>query len=247
MTDSDDYAPTGRTTSVDEAGRAAVAGAPARHWASALTGTTAARVWHGVVAAMTLTGVSMEIYTILVDTIPDVGQTVVLLGLLFSYFTILSNVLVGVTCLMLVIDPHRDGPIFRIARLDAVLCMAITGIVYNTVLAGLQELSKAGEVSNFFMHQAGPLLAVLGWFVVGPRPRVDRSTIWWSMAAPLAWIAYTFVAGAVSGHYPYPFMRATEIGYPAALLNTGVVVVIFLVGAALLGWIDRKLPAAPTG
>ncbi|MNW54146.1 hypothetical protein D3C74_317350 [compost metagenome] len=121
----------------------------------------------------------------------------------------------------------------------------MTGIVYNTVLAGLNELSVAGFFTNLLMHQAGPLLAVVGWLVVGPRPRIDTATVWWSVVAPLAWIVYIFVQGAFSRWYPYPFMDVTQIGYPQALVNTGIVAVVFLGLAALLGWIDRRMEPAP--
>jgi hypothetical protein len=216
------------------AGRAAV-------WRSA----SAARWWHGVVAAMTLTGVTWELVATIGRGPAGGSSTAELLVRFFSYFTILSNITIGVTSAMLVADPRRDGRVFRVARLDGLLCMAVTGLVYNTVLAGLQELSLAGLVTNLLMHQAGPLLAVVAWLVVGPRPRFDRATVWWSMVGPLAWIVYIFVQGAFTDWYPYPFMRVTEIGYPQALLSTGAVAVVFLLLAALLGWIDRRTSPAP--
>jgi len=147
---------------------------------------------------MALVGVVWELFGTL-GRGPLLGDTTVdLVVHFFSYFTILSNILVGVTCALLLVDPLRDGRVFRVARLDALLCIAVTGIVYNTVLAGLNELSVAGFFTNLLMHQAGPLLAVVGWLVVGPRPRIDAATVWWSVVAPLAWIVYVFVQGAFS-------------------------------------------------
>ncbi|MFF2269363.1 Pr6Pr family membrane protein [Cellulosimicrobium cellulans] len=194
---------------------------------------------------MTLAGVLWELGATLSRGPADGTGYAELVVRFFSYFTILSNIVVGVTSTMLVVDPRRDGRLFRVARLDALLCIAVTGIVYNTVLAGLQELSVAGMVTNLFMHQAGPLLAVVGWLVVGPRPRIDTRTVWWSLAAPLTWIVYVFVQGVFTDWYPYPFMRVTDIGYPRALLNTAVVAVVFLALAWLLRWVDTRLRPAP--
>ncbi len=208
-------------------------------------GVTAARWWHGVVAATTLTGVVWELVGTLGRGPLPGDSTVDLVVHFFSYFTILSNLLVGVVSAMLLADPLRDGRVFRVARLDALLSIAVTGIVYNTVLAGLHELSLAGFFSNLLLHQAGPLLAVAGWLVVGPRPRIDPATIWWSVVAPLAWIVYIFVQGAFTRWYPYPFMDVTQIGYPHAVLNTGIVAVVFLGLAALLGLVDRRMQPAP--
>jgi len=40
-------------------------------------------------------------------------------------------------------------------------------------------------------------------------------------------------------------MDVTQIGYPQSLVNTGIVAVVFLGLAALLGWIDRRMEPAP--
>ncbi len=117
----------------------------------------------------------------------------------------------------------------------------MTGIVYNTVLTGLVDLSAAGAVSNFLLHVLSPLAVVVGWVLFGPRPRIDRSTVGWSLVAPLAWIAYTFVRGAVVGWYPYPFLDAGENGYASALLSTFVVAVVFLALAVCARWLDQRM------
>ena len=209
------------------------------------SGTGVARTLHGLVALVALTGVAMELVIALTGgagTAPSHAERVVRL---FSYFTIQSNVLVGIVSLLLALDPRRDGRVFRVARLDALLCIAVTGIVYNTVLRGLAELSAAGQVSNLLLHLLAPLLAVVAWLLVGPRPRVGAATVWWSVAYPLGWIAYTFVRGAVVGWYPYPFLDVEALGLARALVNTAVVAVVFLLLAWLVRLVDARLRPAP--
>lgn len=219
------------------------AGSPA---VTTTTSRVAAARWaHGLVAVVALTGVVMELVTALVDGPGESGTMLERLVRLFSYFTILSNVAVGAVSVLLTLDPRRDGPVLRVAHLDALVCIAVTGIVYNTVLRGLQDLSAAGQVSNLLLHVASPLLAVVVWLVVGPRPRVDVATVLWSLAAPLAWIAWTFVRGAVVHWYPYPFLDVDEIGLGPALLGTAVVAVVFLVLAFVVRWVDGRLRPAP--
>ncbi|MTG89470.1 hypothetical protein GJV82_11015 [Cellulosimicrobium sp. BIT-GX5] len=204
-----------------------------------------ARVLHALVALAALAGVVMELVIALVDgpgTAPSQAERLVRL---FSYFTVQSNLLVGVVSVLLVVRPARDGAVFRVARLDALLCIAVTGIVYQTVLRGIAELSAAGQVSDLLLHLLAPLLALVAWVLVGPRPRVDAATVWWSLAFPLAWIAYTFVRGAVVGWYPYPFLDVTTLGLAPALLNTAVVAVVFVGLAWLVRVVDARLRAAP--
>lgn len=201
----------------------------------------AQRAWHAATALVAGTGVVMEVVVALVDGPGAAGSMLERIVRLFSYFTVLSNVLVCVVAVLLVTQPTRDGRLFRVARLDAVLCIAVTGIVYNTVLTGLVELSAAGAVSNFLLHVLSPVLVVVGWVLFGPRPRIDRSTVGWSLVAPLLWIAYTFVRGELVDWYPYPFLDVGEHGYASALLSTLVVAVVFLALAAGAGWLDQRM------
>ncbi len=211
-----------------------------------MTGRTTARVLHGLVALMVLAGVGTELVTALVDGPGLAGTMAERLTRLFSYFTIDSNLVVGVTSAMLAVRPDRDGAVFRVLRLIGVLCIAVTGIVYHLVLSGLRDLTPSGFFADLMLHTTVPLVAVLAWLLVGPRPRVPWSTVWWAVAPPLGWIAYTFARGAVVDWYPYPFLDVTEVGYPTALVNTAIVAVVFLALAAGAHVLDRVLPPAPT-
>lgn len=207
--------------------------------------TRAARCAHALVAVVALAGVVMELTIAVADGPGEAGSMTERLVRLFSYFTVLSNIAIGAVSAVLAVDPRRDGPGFRVAHLDALLCIAVTGVVYNTVLRGIVELSQAGAVSNFLLHVASPLAAVVVWVLVGPRPRIDLRTVLLSVVAPVLWIVYTFVRGAVVDWYPYPFLDAIEIGLGPALRNAGIVAVLFLALAFSLRWVDERLRPAP--
>ena len=195
----------------------------------------ASRIWHGLLAAVVLAALITQI----VLTARGDGGFV----RLFSYFTIQSNLLVLITAAAVAIDPARDGRLWRVLRLDALLGIMITGLVYATVLAGIVELNGAAYWANLGFHYVAPWWALAGWLLFGPRPRIDRRTLAWAFVWPAGWIVYTFAHGAATGWFPYPFTDATEIGYPAAVLNMVVVVLIAALFAALLRLLDRRLPA----
>lgn len=208
----------------------------------------AAGAAHLLVAVPALGGVLMELVIALVDGPGAAGTMAERLVRLFSYFTILSNVGIGLVSVLLARDPARDGRLLRVAHLDALLCIVVTGIVYNTVLAGtVPGLTQAGQLSNVLLHLASPVLAVVVWLLVGPRPRVDARTVGWSVVGPLAWIGYTFARGAVAGWYPYPFLDVGELGLARALVNAGLVAAMFLLLALAALWADSRLPTAPGG
>lgn len=161
---------------------------------------------------------------------------------LFSYFTVQSNLLVLAASVTLALDPRRDGRVWRVLRLDALLGITITGLVYWTLLAPLVQLDGWALVSGMGFHLVSPAGTLALWLLVGPRPRTDRRTVVWAFSWPLAWIAGTLLHGAVTGWYPYPFLDAGAVGYPRVLLGSGAVLVVGVVVALAFAWLDRRLP-----
>lgn len=208
----------------------------------------ARRVWYAALSAIVLAALVGQL-VLVVQGGTDVnagesaahGNLAVRLVRLFSYFTIQSNVLVLAASLMLAIRPGRDSTGFRVLHLDALLGIAVTGLVFSLVLAPLIALEGAAYVVNAGLHYVSPVAAVLGWVLVGPRGWVDRATIARAFIWPVAWIAYTLAHGAFTGWYPYPFLDVAEIGYPKALLNIVLVLAVALVLALVAAWADRRL------
>jgi hypothetical protein len=165
-----------------------------------------------------------------------------------SFFTIQSNILIGLTSAQLAIRPDRDGALWRVVRVAGLVGITVTGIVYSTVLARIHEPSGWEQTStNAVFHYAVPIGAVLGWLLFGPRPRIERSTVLWSLGWPLLWFGYTLVHGEITGWYPYPFVSVAEHGYGRVLLNALAVTAVLGAVAAGFAVGDRKLRPAPRG
>ncbi|MGW5387037.1 Pr6Pr family membrane protein [Nocardia sp. NPDC003963] len=173
---------------------------------------------------------------------PDAGIGTGLVRL-FSYFTIQSNLFVLVTSVGSAIRPDRDGRLWRVVRLDGLLGIVITGLVFALVLADEVHLTGAAWWANLGFHYLAPWGALAVWLVFGPRPRIDRATVAAAFVWPVAWIGYTFAHGAVTDWYPYPFLDASRQGYATALVNTFFVVLLALVLVTVFALLDR-LPAA---
>jgi hypothetical protein len=204
--------------------------------------TTIGRIWTWITAAAVLAGLIVQLIVTANGTegfFPTATERVLNV---FAYFTIQSNILVGVTVLMLALRPDRpQGALFKTLRLNGVLCIAVTGIVYHLVLAGSDDLSGWAAVANFLLHTATPLLGVLGWALFGPRGTTDLRIAGWSVVFPLLWVAFTLVRGEFVGFYPYPFIDVNQHGYGQVLLNCLLVAVLFLALAAGATALDRRL------
>lgn len=164
---------------------------------------------------------------------------------LFSFFTIQSNLFVLGTSIALFLDIRRDGRLWRVLRFDALLGIVITGLVFETILAPLAFSYMRGwaVVATIGFHYIAPWATLIGWLIFGPRPRAGWTTAAWAFVWPLLWLVYTFVHGAITGWYPYPFLDVTTIGFADSVRNSAIVLAIGVVIAVVITLVDRHLPS----
>lgn len=155
----------------------------------------------------------------------------------FSYFTIWSNLLAAVIFTMLAINPNRTGSLFRVLRLDAIVMMIVTGIVYNALL------NTGGHEgwdfwSNGIQHTWGPILVFLVFVISGPRGWISSSTIFAALLLPILWLAYALIRGSVIGAYPYDFLDVNANGMASVLAFVAQIIVFAIILGYVLMLID---------
>ena len=128
------------------------------------------------------------------------------------------------------------------------IAIVVTGIVFHLTLSDLQELTGWNALADFILHTLSPVLTGLGWLLLGPRGHLTRRIVLWSIVAPVCWLIYTLIRGAMvddragNAYYPYPFMNVQDHGYPVVLVNCALVAVLFLAIAFGTLALDRRLP-----
>ena len=163
-----------------------------------------------------------------------------------AYFTVQSNVLVAVTTLQLARDPGRDGRGWRVARLAAVVGITVTGVVHFLLLRPLLDLDGADYLADKLLHMVVPVLAVVGWAVFGPRPRIDARAVRLALCWPVTWLVATLLVGGLSGWYPYPFLDHREDdGTGGVVVSSIGITAFFLLLFWLAGVWDRRARLAP--
>ena len=161
----------------------------------------------------------------------------------FAFFTVQSNLLLGITCLVAALRPGVRSTVFRVARLCGVIGIAITGVVFHFALRDLQDLTGQAKVADFLLHTASPILGVSGWLLFGPRRLISKSVVWWTLAFPVAYGVFTLIRGEAVGWYPYPFMDVGEHGYPRIIVNCAIIGIAFVAFATGAHALDRRLPS----
>jgi hypothetical protein len=172
---------------------------------------TAARAWHALTAAVAALALGLQLVLVidggrvLEETHPPT-MTLRLVRLV-AYFTIQSNLLVLLSTLFLARDAAYDGPRWRVLRSAAVLGITVTGLVHWFLLRPLLHLHGADHVADQLLHLVVPILAIVGWLVFGPRPRMSWPSSLRATAWPLGWLAVILVEGGATGWYPLPVPR----------------------------------------
>jgi hypothetical protein len=209
-----------------------------------------ARLWHGLTAVVAIGALVLPLVLIfqgdrvLDDTSQD--SLPVRLGRFVSYFTIQSNLLVAITATQLARDPLRDGTRWRVVRLAAMAGIFVTGVVHFLLLGPLLELEGADWLADKLLHMVVPLLAVVGWLLFGPRPRIERRELMWALVWPIAWLVWTLVVGAISGWYPYPFLdHREELGLPGVVASIAGITAFFVLVVWVARLVDQRMQPAP--
>jgi hypothetical protein len=162
----------------------------------------------------------------------------------FSYFTILTNLMIAVTSSAALLLPHSrfGGFCAKPATITAIaLYIIVVGLVYNLILRPIYHPQGWGRVADEIVHSVNPSLYVIYWLSFAAKGSVKwKNAINW-LIYPLLYLVYTFLHGVVSSYYPYPFMDVKVIGYTGFWLNSFYLLLLFLFLSYVLIGIDKLL------
>ena len=158
-----------------------------------------------------------------------------------SYFTIWSNVVVAVSATLLLRREGRPSLLERVLRLDALLMITVTAIVYQVLLAPTADVVGWSRLTDPILHVVTPVLTVLVWLVVGPRGWLSARLVPLGLVVPLAWIGWMLARGAVVDAYPYDFADVVTLGYGSVARTLAFILVFGLVVAAVYWGLDAAL------
>lgn len=180
-----------------------------------------------VTAVLGWFALASQLYLIIQNRVVSVAETIVRY---FSFFTILTNLIVAVCVTVLLLKPNSKwGSWFsKSTTLTAItVYITIVGVVYNVILRFLWKPQGLQYVTDELLHTIIPLLFILYWFLFVPKKGLQYKQFLPWLIYPLLYVIYTAIHGAISGYYPYPFINVTELGYGKVLINTGGLLLAF--------------------
>lgn len=154
------------------------------------------------------------------------------LGSFLSFFTIQSNLL-AIAVLAIEsgggfgLSPRRRDAL----RGATVLYLAITGIVYATLLSGLPAAKQMiHPFADRVHHVLLPLWMAFDWIALPPGKTIPyrRALLW--LGYPLAYLGFTLARGVLTGWFPYPFLNPHGRGGWGAVAGTSVGITLMACG-----------------
>ncbi|RXZ72015.1 Pr6Pr family membrane protein [Agromyces albus] len=207
----------------------------------------AARGSRGVLFASLRLLVVLVIATAIVATFFDTASRATINPFnFFGYFTMQSNIITAVILLLAAVATFRgrpQTPLLVLLRACATTYIVIVGIVYNTLLTGL-EGGISLDWANWVLHVAFPVYAALDWILFGDRSAVPWRNLWVVLIFPAVWIVVVLIRGATDGWVPYPFLDPAQ-GYGIVAMYCIVIFIATVVVGALVFAISRVRVIAP--
>lgn len=214
-------------------------------------------------AGVTVAAISAQL-TKSIGTAIELGRDVpTTIANFFSFFTILSNAAAAVVLAWIAVwylfkgrrtDAEPHGLAVALACVSTY--MIITGIVYNTLLRGIELPQGSAPIpwSNEVLHLIGPIFLLLDVFLGPLRRSLPWRSLWAVVAFPIVWVIYTMIRGPLVTNpvsadpfwYPYPFLNPNNPGgWPSVVLYViGIAAAIVAVGAFVVWWGRRRAASA---
>lgn len=155
----------------------------------------------------------------------------------FSYFTILTNLMVAFTCsAALVKKPSR----FMIYFTDFRVVSAVTsyilfvGIIYQIALSAVWNPQGWQLLADILLHYITPAMFFLYWIFIIKRGKLKLKQAFIWLLYPFAYFVYAVTLGKMTGFYPYYFINVKHIGYTKLAQNFMWLLLAFLVMGILL-------------
>lgn len=160
----------------------------------------------------------------------------------FSFFTILTNILVAVylTCLVFP-ESNRLKVINASGTLTAVtVYITMVGSVYQILLRHVWQPEGMQLVVNELLHTVIPILVIIFWYLYESKHLQYSQMLSWAVY-PLLYLVYILVRGHFSDFYPYYFIDVTRLGLQKTLITSGVLILVFMAVSALFIFIGRSV------
>ena len=201
------------------------------------------------IAFVTWFGLALQFYLMVIQSQAQDADRFRLTVNYFSFFTILTNLLVAMGLTLSFAAPNsRLGRFFSrpVVASGTAVYIAIVGATYSLLLRSLWNPQGAQKLADIVLHDFVPVIYVAYWLVFIPKSSLRWKDIFYWLFYPLGYFGYSLIRGVAIAWYPYPFIDASKLGYARVLANGAMLVCSFLAVALLAVAIGRWMDPNPS-
>ena len=191
----------------------------------------------GIIA---LVSVSIQLYLMIENSLVSLPETIIRF---FSFFTILTNLMVGVYFTAHYFSKNKIKLVIQKPEVLTAITVYITivGLVYQIALRQVWEPKGLQKIIDELLHSIIPVLVIVYWYFYKNKNALHyKSAIQW-LIYPLVYLVYILVRGSFSNFYPYPFVNVTTLGFEKVMVNSAILVLVFLFVALLFVKMGRVI------
>lgn len=165
------------------------------------------------------------------------------LVLFYGWFTIWTNTAVALIAMHAGFNGRAAGLAHPALLAASAVWIIVVGIVYNTLLAGLNPPpTLPRQIINMIFHIISPLAWAGWWLWLRPAGLLEWRHLAAVLPLPLAYCVFALWMGATTGHYAYFFIDVSLLGWAQTTVNIiGFSALFAGLMAMAIGWDRRKL------
>jgi hypothetical protein len=195
-----------------------------------------------IIALLAWFGLILQLYLIVEVNLKSHSSLVAAIVRYFSFFTILTNLLVAICATAILFFPgSRWGKFFSRPSVQTAIALYIlvVGLIYSVALRHVWSPTGLQLVADWVLHDIVPFLSVLYWAFFVPKNSFAWKNAFWWLLYPLLYLVYIMIRGEISHEYPYHFIDKNLLDWSQWTVNVLVIVAVFAVLAFLIVGISR--------
>lgn len=209
-----------------------------------MRGNSSAAIFRIIIAVVAWFALGLQQY-IIIDKTPGNGMTP--LGAVWRFlifFTVLSNLLVAISMTAIALAPaSAAGRFFSKSSVLASISvyMFIVGVVYNAALRNIWNPTGRDRVADELLHVVMPLLCLMYWIFFATKKGLQWKHAFYWLSFPAFYVAYALIRGRTEGFYPYFFIDLDKLSAAKVILNSTILLAVFVVVGLLFVAIGKRL------
>ncbi|MGF2414063.1 Pr6Pr family membrane protein [Ferruginibacter sp.] len=199
------------------------------------------KIYSAIGAAAGWIALLLQLYLIIINRVASLPETIVRY---FSFFTILTNLLVAISFTLIYFKGITTEGHFltRPKTLTATtVYITIVGLIYNIILRFQWAPEGLAKLVDELLHTVIPIGFIIFWGKFVPKQNITWATVLPWTIYPLAYLGYTLLRGSFAQWYPYPFVDVMALGYNKVFINSAMVCATFIFFSLLFVGIAKMM------